>query len=841
MPISDLLNRWRETPQIDANIAEWRTFPAQAAQTEPLPADLAPILTNTLQQRGINALYSHQAAAWTASGEGEHVVVVTGTASGKSLCYNLPVLNRLTSQPESRALYLFPTKALARDQAAGVRQLGHSLFDVTSNNLAVAAYDGDTPSGVRPAIRKQARIVITNPDMVHTGILPHHPRWVDFFRQLQTVVIDEMHVYRGVFGSHVANVLRRLRRVANFYGATPQFILTSATIANPVELAEQLVEGPVRLINDDGAAKGTRHFMIYNPPVVDADLNLRRSALQESVRLGGDLFEHNIQTLVFGHSRRTVELLLRHLRERVVLPDADSTEQIRAYRSGYLSQQRREIEQGLRDGVVRTIAATSALELGIDIGGMDAVVMAGYPGTVARTWQQAGRAGRQAGESLAIVIASANPLDQFLAQHPEYFFDRSAERALINPDNLLILLQHLRCAAFELNFELDETFGNVPAHSVAEILNFLHENGELHQSGTKFFWMADQYPAQAVSLRSASPERVRLTVSEGPQAGQTIGEVDRASAPWMVHPNAIYLHEGQAYRVVDLNFDELLATLLPASGDVYTEPKRETTVTLIEQMDQQWVAGGAKAYGEILVTEEVTGYQIVQLFTHERLGSGEVSLPPSELHTVGYWLSLSESTVDRLRASGQWENDPNDYGANWQSQRNKARARDGYRCQMCGRAEQGRQHDVHHKMPFRQFDSYAQANQLDNLITLCRPCHRRAETAVKMRSGLSGLAAVLGHLAPLFLMCAPSDIAVHADPQSPLADGQPVVLLYELIPAGLGFSQRLFEIHTELLTSARDLINTCPCADGCPSCIGPAGALGQGGKALTLAILEQIA
>jgi len=883
MSLSALLSAWRTDPNIASNIAAWQTLPTRPAQFAPFPDDLHPALVDALRARGIGALYTHQATAWQRAQAGQHPVVGTGTASGKTLCYNLPVLDRLLRDPKARALYLFPTKALAQDQQDALSQLiaalknkpvpinPQSAIRNPQSVIRIATYDGDTPTEARPAIRARACLVISNPDMLHTGVLPHHTLWADFFRHLQFVVVDEMHTYRGVFGSHVANVLCRMKRIARFYGSSPQFILTSATIANPVELAEQLIEEPVVLVDDDGAARGASHFLIYNPPVVNRDIGLRRSALLESVRLAGDLLQHDVQTIVFARARRTVELILTYLRRKSVNP-AHPCSEVRGYRSGYLPRQRREIERGLREGRVRAVVATNALELGIDIGGMGAAVLAGYPGTIAGTWQQAGRAGRQKEASLAALVTSANPLDQFLAHHPDYFFDRSPEQALINPDNLLILLGHLRCAAFELPFRVGENFGRVEGARVAEFLQFLQETGVLHQSGDRYFWMADQYPAEDVSLRSASPEAVVLQARDGDE-WTTIGQVDHASAHWMVHPNAIYLHEGQAYLVEELDLEQHIAWLRVADVDYYTQPRSETTVRLLEKLGEVEAHGATKAHGEIAVTSQVIGFRKVKWFTHEQLGVGEVSLPPTELQTTGYWLALPEETVARLRDQGLWTNDPNDYGPNWLAQRDRARVRDGYRCQSCGAPEQGRvlspvlsetkglskggvlslskggvlslskgrAHHVHHKIPFRAFASYRQANQLSNLVTLCPRCHRRAELAVRVRSGLAGLAFALGHLAPLFLMCDARDVGVHCDPQSPLADSQPAVVIYDQVPAGIGFSERLFELHDELMVRAYELVAACECADGCPSCVGPAGEDGLGGKRETLAILEALA
>ncbi len=849
MVLTDLLDTWQNTPTIKNNIAAWKTFPGHPAKTSPLPADLHPALAGTLRAQGIEALYSHQAAAWEHIRAGQHPVIVTGTASGKTLCYNLPVLQNLLHNPDARALYLFPAKALAHDQR---NQLTIFNEQLTKNNPLVAAtYDGDTPVNMRPSIRSKARIILSNPDMLHTGVLPHHTRWAEFFSNLRFVVIDEMHVYRGVFGSHVANVLRRLKRVSRFYGAAPQFILTSATIANPAAFAERLIEEPTALVDNDGAARGTKHFLIYNPPIIDKNLGLRRSTLQESIRLTQELLHQNVQTLVFARTRRTVEILLTHLRKFAGTAPATNfspapphpsasapTPTIRAYRSGYLPRQRREIERGLRSGKVQAVVATSALELGIDIGSMGAAVLTGYPGTIAGTWQQAGRAGRTDDTSLALLITSPSPLDQFLARHPAYFFERPPEQALINPDNLLILLQHLRCAAFELPFQRGKPFGRVSQPQLAEFLEFLQESGDLHLNGQKFFWMADRYPAGQVSLRSTSPSKVRLLTGDDAEQWTTIGEVDAASAPWMVHPKAIYLHEGQGYQVQSLDLEQQVAHLHPVNVNYYTEPIRNNTVSLIKQKTQSHVPGGAKNHGDILVTTQVVGYNVVHWYTRERLGGGEVDLPPGDLHTTGYWLTVAPETVAHLRKQGLWSNDPNDYGPNWQEQRKQARARDGYRCQMCGTPEMGRRHDVHHATPFRTFGSYRQANQLSNLITLCRACHRRAETTVRMRSGLSGLATALGHLAPLFLMCDTHDVGLHADPESPLADGRPAIVIYDMVPAGIGFSERLFELHQKLITHAHQLVAACPCPEGCPSCIGPAGENGVGGKRETLALLE---
>jgi DEAD/DEAH box helicase domain-containing protein len=875
MTVDSLLEHWKRDPDTSPNLIAWRTLPPRPARTHPFPDDLPESLARTLIAAGIHSLYTHQVEAWTAARNRRNVILSTGTASGKTLAYNLPIFASLIRDERARALYLFPTKALAQDQLSNLQSLDLTLG---TWNLAPAIYDGDTPQKDRSQIRKNARIILTNPDMLHTGILPHHTNWLEFFTHLTFVVIDEAHTYRGVFGSHVANVLRRLKRVARFYGAQPQYILASATIGNPRELAEKLIEEPVTLIENDGSARGPRHFILYNPPFVDKSLGLRKSSLLESVRLAQDALKHDLQSVVFARSRQSVEIILTYLQgnqspvsnlqppiTNYNLPNAGSpipqSFTIRGYRSGYLPHQRREIEKGLREGTVKTVVATNALELGIDIGGLEAAILVGYPGTVASARQQAGRAGRGLESAVSVMIASANPIDQFLAHHPEYFFERSPEQALINPDHLLILLEHLRCALFELPFQQGEGFGAVPAETIDEYLNFLVENREAHASNENFFWMADQYPAANISLRSASAQSVVLqtTMDDKPS---TIGTVDGESAAWMTHPGAIYMHEARQFFVEQLDLDRRLAILKPLESDYYTEPLRSTTVEVLSISDEFPSPGGrgrpegsgegetiiaTKAWGELLVTTQVTAFLKRRWYTHETLGQEPLELPPSELQTTGYWLSLSDETVARLREAGAWSNDPNDYGPEWKNIRDRVRARDKYTCQVCGTPETpptstgaGRQHDVHHKVPFRSFTSREEANRLENLVTLCHGCHKKVEENVRIRSGLAGLAYVLGNLAPLFLMCDSGDLGTHIEPVQNQTFGRPTVVIYDSIPAGIGFSQKLFEMHDDLISRASELVAECACEDGCPSCVGPGGENGGGGKHEALAILKEM-
>jgi DEAD/DEAH box helicase domain-containing protein len=874
MTLASLLTRWKTDPATAPNFAAWRTLPPHPADLVPLPP-LPDPLPATLKRRGIHALYSHQFAAFASARRGENIVLATSTASGKTLAYTLPVLATLIENPQARALFLFPTKALTQDQLSVISDQLSVVDELRNTQHAIrsAIYDGDTPTSARAKIRQTANILLTNPDMLHTGILPHHTNWDEFFRNLKFIVIDELHTYRGVFGSHVANVIRRLKRVAAFHGSHPQFILTSATIGNPKELAEKLIEEPVTLIDRDGSSRGERHFLIFNPPIVDESIGLRKSSIQESIRLAGDLLDNAVQGVVFARSRRSVEIILKQLAESTQVdrytgkqgntehatrntPPAPRTthhaSHIRGYRSGYLPSQRREIEKGLRDGSVRLVVATNALELGIDIGGLGAAILVGYAGSISSTWQQAGRAGRGEDAAVAVLVASPNPLDQFLAHHPEYFFGQSPEQALVNPDHLLILLEHLRCALFELPFKAGEGFGSLSAETVHEYLDVLVANQEAHASADKVFWMADAYPAANISLRSASPANVVLHTEDDPstslRAGsgpRVIGEVDLASAVWMVHPRAVYLHEGQQYFVQDLDLTRNIAALIPVGLDYYTEPLRETTIQVLSTIDEassvlRPPSPVTKFWGELQVTTQVTGFRKRSWIGNENLGEEPLDLPPSDLQTTGYWLSISEATVTHLRETGNWSNDPNDYGPDWPKIRDRVRARDGFRCQMCGTLESGRQHDAHHKIPFRQFPSAEQAHRLDNLITLCPSCHRKAEQNVRMRSGLAGLGFVLSQLAPLFLMCDPGDLGLHTDAAGSVF-GAPSIALYDQVPAGIGFSQKLFELHDELLARALELVTECPCEDGCPSCVGPAGENGVGGKDESVEILKLLA
>jgi DEAD/DEAH box helicase domain-containing protein len=642
MQIEDVIHEFREDPQFASCIVDWRTIPARPARFEPFPSELDPAIGTALQQRGISQLYSHQAEAFRRVNQGSHTAIVTGTASGKTLCYNLPVMNALADDPRTRALYIFPTKALAQDQYASL----HDMVEAAGLPIKTHTYDGDTPANIRSLIRHAGHIIITNPDMLHTAILPHHTRWHNLFENLRYVVIDEMHGYRGVFGSHMANVLRRLRRVCRHYDSDPVFIFASATIANPDELASALIESEVSVIDEDGAPHGRREVVFYNPPVVNRQLGIRRSVTLETSRVASYLIRHGVHTIVFSRSRATAEVLLTYLRETVP-PALSGANAIRGYRGGYLPGQRREIERGLREGSVRGVVSTNALELGVDIGSLDACVMAGYPGTIASAWQQAGRAGRRDAPSLAVLVGSSSPLDQFLMANPDYFFERSPEHGLINPDNLLVLLDHVKCAAFELPFRDGSPFGTMDPR---ELLEYLREHQVLHHAGDTWYWTDQTYPAEEISLRTAARDNVVIIDHSQTGKPRVIGQIDSFAAPMLVHTDAIYIHEGQQYHVDRLDWDEKKAYVHPVDVEYYTDASLSVRVQVLDQFSEG-PADAKRHHGEVLVGAIVTQYKKIRLHSHENVGWGRVHLPEQEMHTTAYWLTIPPANTRALAAA----------------------------------------------------------------------------------------------------------------------------------------------------------------------------------------------
>lgn len=641
--LQGVIAKLKQDDQYKDNIVSWETIEEKPAKTIDLPEDLHPLLQEALAARGIERLYTHQKSSYESVMEKRSIVAVTPTASGKTLCYNLPVLQQILTKPETRALYLFPTKALAQDQKSEINEIIQSA----GMNINSYTYDGDTPANVRQKVRKAGHVVITNPDMLHSAILPHHTKWVSLFENLQFVVIDELHTYRGVFGSHVANVIRRLKRICNYYGSHPVFICTSATIANPLELAEGLTEESMKLIDNNGAPSGKKHFVFYNPPVVNQPLNIRRSATLEVRRIAGELLKNKIQTIVFARSRVRVEIILTYLQELV--KNQLGTKSIMGYRGGYLPTERRKIEKGLRSGEIYGVVSTNALELGVDIGQLQVCIMTGYPGTISSAWQQAGRAGRRHGEALVIMVASSSPLDQYIIQNPDYFFNNSPETARINPDNLIILIDHMKCAAYELPFKKGEQFGDA---GTEELLEYLTEERVLYENGGKWYWMNDSFPAHNISLRSASQENIVIIDQTNVANVKVIGEMDRFSAMTLLHEEAIYLHQGTQFQVEKLDWEEKKAFVREVDVDYYTDANLAVQLKVLEVDRLQRLKEAERGYGDVSVRAMATIFKKIKFETHENIGSGPIDLPEEELHTNAAWVSLnkplSEIAPERL-------------------------------------------------------------------------------------------------------------------------------------------------------------------------------------------------
>jgi DEAD/DEAH box helicase domain-containing protein len=751
-----------------------RHFPAQAARFAEFPAEVDPRLVETLRARGVEHLYTHQREAYDAVRAGRHPVVVTPTASGKTLCYNLPVLDAVLKDPDTRALYLFPTKALAQDQLAEL----YSIVESLGAEIGTFTYDGDTPQDARKAIRAKARIVVTNPDMLHKGILPHHTRWARLLENLRYVVIDELHSYRGVYGSHLANILRRLHRLCRFYGSSPQFIGSSATIGNPKELAEALTEREMTLVGESGAPRGERYFAIYNPPVVNRQLGIRRSALGCARDVALSFLNKGLQTIVFAPSRLATEVLVTYLKEALERqPGSEGV--IRGYRGGYLPLKRREIERGLREGTVLGVVSTNALELGIDIGSLDVSVICGYPGSVASTWQQAGRAGRRAGTSVAVLVANSTPLNQFIAKNPDYFFGAPVEQARINPDNLHILVSHVKCAAFELPLAADETFGREDLHG---ILQFLEEERVVHRAGDRWHWTSESYPADAVSLRSVSSDN--FVVQDVTREPRIVAEVDYDSAPAMLHEKAIYILEGTTYFVEKYDHQERRAHVREAEVDYYTDAITYTKVKILDRFEEEAIANGRRTRGEVHVTSQVVGFKKIKFYTNENVGSGELQMPENEMHTTSYWLTVPREVMRALP-----------YGLE--------ERRDGI---------------------------VALSYTLGQMAALLLMCDRH-DLGVALGDNGQGEARLERGLRRF----RPGE-----EPPAVSEDYEPHIFIYDNYPGGMGLSEPLYHLHERLLAQCLHLIRECPCTDGCPSCVGPVGEVGSRGKEVAREILTAI-
>jgi DEAD/DEAH box helicase domain-containing protein len=774
--LDDLLTSPSTGPCITAS----RHFPARAPVLTSFPSSLDPRIGEALRRRGIAELYSHQARAWELIEKGHHVVVVTPTASGKTLCYNLPALQALVHQPDARVLYLFPTKALAQDQLAELEELARQLPE-----MRMFTYDGDTPQDARRAVRARANLVLTNPDMLHSGILPHHTKWATLFQNLRYVVIDELHAYRGVFGSHLANVLRRLRRICRHYGSAPQFIMASATIANPGELARRLTGEPVEEITESGAPTGDRVFVCYNPPVVNRELGIRAPYLGEAAKLAVRFLKERIATIVFAQSRLATEVLLTAIKSGVVDKTGDSGI-VRGYRGGYLPTRRRAVEKGLREGEVLGVVSTNALELGVDIGHLDVAVLAGYPGAIASLWQQAGRAGRRSGCSAAVFVATSAPLDQFMVTHPDYLFGMPPEHARVNPDNPFILVSHLKCAAFELPVGDDERFGDL---DVRRFLGALEDEGVLHHTGRRWHWAAETYPADHTSLRTVTTDNFLVIDTTARDEKQTkrrqiIAEVDWGSAFATIYPKAIYLVESEPYEVQELHFredEEKVGYVKRVAVDYFTDAVSAKGVWILRRLAEVSQPAYLAEQGEVLVAEKVVGFKKIKMGTLENVGSGEVELPQQEMQTTAAWLTVGPEVLALVNPS-------------------RAEVIDGLRAVS---------YLLHHLAP---------------IFLLC---------------DIRDLGSWLGDTTP----ATSGVVATRESAKRRLMDADqfnPTIYLYDSHAGGIGLAEHVFEILPDLLRRGLATLEACACRAGCPSCVGPVNEVGRRAKATAQALLRAL-
>jgi DEAD/DEAH box helicase domain-containing protein len=774
--LDDLLT----SPSTGPCITATRHFPPRPPVLVPFPASLDPRIGDALRARGIDELYSHQAHAWDLIAKGQHVVVVTPTASGKTLCYNLPALQALVHQPDARILYLFPTKALAQDQLAELEELARQLPE-----MRMFTYDGDTPQDARRAVRARANLVLTNPDMLHSGILPHHTKWATLFQNLRYVVIDELHAYRGVFGSHLANVLRRLRRICRHYGSAPQFIMASATIANPGELASRLIGEPVEEITESGAPTGDKVFVCYNPPVVNRELGIRAPYLGEAAKFAIRFLKQKIATIVFAQSRLATEVLLTSIKSGVADKTGDSGI-VRGYRGGYLPTRRRAVEKGLREGEVLGVVSTNALELGVDIGHLDVAVLAGYPGGIASLWQQAGRAGRRSGRSVALLVATSAPLDQFMVTHPEYLFGTPPEHARVNPNNPFILVNHLKCAAFELPIAEDERFGEL---DVRRLLAALDDEGVLHHAGRHWHWAAETYPADHVSLRTVTTDNFLVIDTTARDEKQTkrrqiIAEVDWSSAFATIYPKAIYLVESEPFEVQELHFredEEKVAYVKRVAVDYFTDAISAKGVWILQRLAEAPPAPYLAEQGEVLVAEKVVGFKKIKMGTLENVGSGEVELPQQEMQTTAAWLTVAPETLARVS-------------------RSREELIDGLRAVT---------YLLHHLAP---------------IFLLC---------------DIRDLGSWLGDTTP----AASGAVATRESTKRRLLDAaqfNPTIYLYDSHAGGIGLAEHVFEILPDLLRRGLETLEACACRDGCPSCVGPVNEVGRKAKSTARALLRAL-
>lgn len=766
--VEEILAAIQNNPSLSKNIAYYKIIDEKKGEYAPLPDSLEPSLQEALKKRGISSLFTHQSMAIDNAINKKNTVIVTPTASGKTLCYNIPILNEIIKNPEARALYLFPTKALSQDQY----NEAYELAKLTDREIKIYTFDGDTPSSARRTIRAAGQIVVTNPDMLHTGILPHHTLWIKLFENLKYIVIDEVHQYRGVFGSHFANVLRRLKRIAQFYNSNPTYIGCSATISNPKELIETLTDEPFEVIDKSGAPQGKKIYIFYNPPIINRELGIRRSAKKEVRRLAMQFLARNIQTIIFSRSRLEVEIITTYMK-RAMIKANKNPNLICGYRGGYLPNERREIEKGVKDGRILGVVSTNALELGIDIGQLKVCIMCGYPGTIASAYQQAGRAGRKYETAAVVLIANSSPLNQFMMNNPDYYFGTNVENGIINPENMIILSSHLKCGAFELPFEEREKFGK---SDPAPILNYLSEHHIIRHTGNRYYYASEKYPAEEISLRSASIENfVILNVSDNNKA---LGEVDYDSAPFLIHDDAIYIHQTKTFFIDKLDWERRTAYAREVNTDYYTDAQAKTDIRILHidnsfeykkniSETQNLPARPdfpllSKNLGDLNVSILVTKYKKIKFETQENIGYGDIHLPENELQTEGFWLSF--------------------------------------------------------------------VGDLKNLVE---------EEGGEMGSGLRALSHLLSNVIPIYVMCDPRDFSVIPMVKCPHTE-LPSIFVFDRYPGGIGISRNLFFKEEKILKASKELVDRCRCLQGCPSCAGPEIESGDRGKKSAKIILNHI-
>ncbi len=716
------------------------------------PENLANEVKKVYKDKGIEKLFSHQAHAIQQVLDGNHVVVSTPTASGKTLIYNAVTLDAVTRDPSARSLYLFPTKALSQDQLAELFDLNKLLGD----KLGLFTYDGDTPQSTRQAIRKKAQIVLTNPYMLHSGILPHHTKWINLFENLKYVIIDELHYYTGVFGSHMGNIIRRLKRICRFYGANPVFIMSSATISNPGELAEKIIEENVSVIDKNGAPRGDKFLVFFNPPVVNKELGIRRSYVAVARQVTGILLRNGLQVITFANSRLITEVLVKYLKNDFEKNITDSGK-IRGYRGGYLPHKRREIEEGLRNGEIQAVVSTNALELGIDIGSLDATVLASYPGTIASTWQRIGRAGRRAGKAIGVLVSSSSPVDQFIVNHPEYFTGKSPEVGRVNPDNLTILIEHIKCAAFELPFVKGETFGS---ENLVEILNYLSENRILLQNNDKWFWTEQGYPADAVSINRVSSDN--FVVVDRTEGEKVIAEVDFSSALEVLHPKAVYMLESEQYVVEEFDYENRKAFVRKSNADYYTDAITYTKIAVLDISDQTLGENYDFFHGDVHVFSQVVGFKKLKFYTNENMGAGDLQLPQQEMHSTAFWITIKGHLLETVHIPAE----------------EKIEAISGIAYLM-----------RHICAVMLMCDVKDLGVAVEDNITKTDINPRTAKWSERQNLILR--------------------------------EFEPNIYIYDSYPNGIGFSEVLFERAVDIFEKVLDAIKNCSCERGCPSCVGP--------------------